>query len=74
MVPRADHHCRTLRDRRRTLYSHPREPRTELLQPSQAARRLDEPEVSLPGERRYAFVERRYLLRELPYAVFEGQG
>lgn len=74
MVPRADHHCRTLRDRRRTLYSHPREPRTELLQPSQAARRFRELKMSLPSCLRQVFVERRYLLRELPYAVFEGQG
>ena len=74
MVPGADNYGRTLRDGWRALAGHPREPHTELLQLSQAARRLGEPGVSSSCCSLSGLVGRRYLGCELSYPVFEGQG
>ena len=72
MVPCTDDHGRALRDRRRTLACHPREPRTELLQSSQAKGRFGEPEVSASRFFGGSLIRRRYLRREFHYPVFEG--
>ena len=74
MVPGTDQDGRVLRHGRRTLTSHPREPRAELLQPPQATGRLGEPEVPLSGLPDGGLVDGRYLRRELRYTIFEGHG
>jgi hypothetical protein len=63
VVPCTDDHGRALRDRRRALACHPREPRTELLQPSQAKGRFGESEVSTSRFFGCGLVGRRYLRR-----------
>ena len=65
MVPGADNHGRTLRDGRRASAGHPSEPRTKLLQPSQATWRLYEPEVPPPRFFGGGLVGRRYLRSQL---------
>jgi hypothetical protein len=74
VVPCANNHGRVLGDRRRTSAGHPREPHTEVLQPSQTTSRLGEPRV--PRSRRFGsgFVGRGYLRREIDYTIFEGHG
>ena len=74
MVPGADHHGGALRDGRRTFACHPREPRTKLLQASEATRGFGEPKVSATRLSLGNLVGRRYLRRQLHYPVFEGQG
>jgi hypothetical protein len=69
VVAGADDYCGALGDGR-ALTCHPSEPRTELLQPSQAAWRFGEPEV--PPTRFFGggLVGWRYSLGELQQAVF----
>ena len=72
MVSGADHHGRTLRDGGRAPACHPSEPRTEILQPTQASWRFGEPEVSPSRFFGCGLVGRRYLRRQFHYPVFEG--
>jgi hypothetical protein len=73
MVPDAYNHGGVPRDGRRALACHPRKPRTELLQPSQAKGRFGEPEVSPSCFFGSDPVVRRYLRRKFRYPVFDGQ-
>jgi hypothetical protein len=74
VVPGTDHDRGVLRYGWRTFTRHPREPRAELLQTSEAAWRFGEGKV--PHSRGFGGVpvERRYLRRELPQAVPDGHG
>ena len=74
MVSRTNNDGRALRDGRRALAGHPREPRTQLLQTSQAKGRFGEPEVSTSRSFGGDLVGRGYLRRELLYPIFDGHG
>jgi hypothetical protein len=71
VVPRTYQDSRILRHRRRTLTSHPREPRAELLQTPQATGRLGEPGVPFSDLPDGGLVDGRNLRRELRYTIFE---
>jgi hypothetical protein len=72
VVSGTNNHGSALGDRGRTLTGHPREPRTKLLQPSQATRWFGEPEMSPSRFFGAGLVGRRYPRRKLRYPVFEG--
>jgi hypothetical protein len=72
MVPGTDHYRRILRDGRRTHFRYPGEPRSQFLQPSQATRRLGQPEVQPSGLPDGGLADRRYLRHELQYPIFDG--
>jgi len=73
MIPCTNNHGRALWDGWRALAGRSREPRAKLLQSSQAARRLGEPEVSPSRFFRSGLVGWRYLRCEFHYPVFERQ-
>jgi hypothetical protein len=72
VIPRTDQDGRVLRHGRRTFASHPGKTHAEFFQPPQAAWRLGETEMPLPGIPHGSIVDGRYLRCELRYTIFEG--